>query len=84
MVRRAIEIRQTSLLPFDIVWCVFDRDNFPAQNFNNAFEIARHNDINIAYSNEAFELWYFLHFDYCDSAMSRDQYQEKLSDLLGH
>ncbi|MDD1438442.1 RloB family protein [Dolichospermum sp. ST_sed10] len=84
LVRRAIEIGQTSLLPFDQIWCVFDRDNFPAQNFNNAFEIAEHNNINIAYSNEAFELWYLLHFHRYINAMSRDQYQEKLTELLGH
>jgi hypothetical protein len=35
-----------------------------------------------AYSIEAFELWYLLHFNYYDAALSRGQYQEKLSELL--
>lgn len=41
---------------YDQVWCVFDKDDFSAQNFNRAFDLARSNKIKIAYSNEAFEL----------------------------
>lgn len=64
----------------DEVWCVFDRDNFAKENFNAAFEIANANPkIKIAYTNEAFELWYLLHFHYYDTAMHRDEYEEKLS-----
>lgn len=65
------------------VWCVFDRDSFPSENFNEAIFLARNNNIHIAYSNEAFELWYLLHYDYHDSAISRTQYQKKLSARLG-
>ena len=32
---------------------------------------------------EAFEIWYMLHFNFYDSALSRNQYKEKLSELLG-
>jgi hypothetical protein len=67
---------------FDQIWCVFDRDSFPSQNFNNAIAIAKQNDIRVAYSNESFELWYLLHFHYYDSAMTRQQYCDKLSQLL--
>jgi len=65
------------------VWCVFDRDSFPAQHFNEAIFLAQNNDIHVAYTNEAFELWYLLHYDYHDSALSRTQYQKKLSVRLG-
>lgn len=68
---------------YDQVWCVFDRDSFPKKNFNNAFFIAQKNRIKIAYSNEAFELWYLLHFHYYDNAMSRKQYSRLLADNLG-
>lgn len=69
---------------YDQVWCVFDRDSNPAQAFNNALKIAVENKIRIAYSNEAFELWYLLHFHYYDSAISRKDYISKLNELLGH
>ena len=66
------------------VWCVFDRDSFPAQNFNNAINKAKRHGIKVAYSNEAFEIWYILHFNYIDSAISRDQYSTILKKNLGH
>lgn len=69
---------------FDQVWCVFDKDDFPAQNFNRAFDLIRSRPkFNIAYSNKAFELWYLLHFHYYNTGISRDQYKRKLSRLLG-
>ncbi|MEP7343188.1 MAG: RloB family protein [Acidobacteriota bacterium] len=34
--------------------------------------------------NEAFELWYLLHFHYYDAAIPRREYCAKLTDLLGH
>lgn len=47
------------------VWCVFDRDSFTAYHFTRAFQmVAKYKNIHIAYSNEAFELWYLLHFNY--------------------
>ncbi|MBF0456976.1 MAG: RloB domain-containing protein [Nitrospirae bacterium] len=69
---------------FDIIWVVFDRDSFPPQKFNEAIRLAENNKIRVAYSNEAFELWYLLHFNYHDSAISRKLYEGKLTDLLGY
>lgn len=69
--------------PFDQVWCVFDVDSFPANNVNRAWDKAKKNKIHTALSNEAFELWFLLHFDYITAAHSRDRYQEMLSQRLG-
>ncbi|MDD2890957.1 MAG: RloB family protein [bacterium] len=66
------------------VWCVFDRDSFPAGNFNRAFQLAEDNKIRIAYSNEAFELWYVLHFKYLTIQWGRAQYSNDLNKLLHH
>jgi len=65
------------------VWCVFDRDSFPAERFNEALNQAQQRNIRVAYSNEAFELWYLLHFDYHDAALSRTRYQQMLTQRLG-
>lgn len=66
------------------VWCVFDRDSFSAQNFNRAFQmVAKYKNVHIAYSNEAFELWYLLHFNYYNTGISRKRYYKLLSELLG-
>ena len=81
LVKKAIELQNQD--DYDQVWCVFDRDSFPAQNFNNARSLARERGISVAYSNEAFELWYLLHFYYYDTGISRDLYKGKLTKCLG-
>jgi len=81
LVEKAIELKSKN--SYEQVWCVFDRDSFPVQNFNNALALAGRNKIKVAYSNEALELWYILHFNYHDGATSRDQYKQILSQRLG-
>ncbi|MFH0997662.1 MAG: RloB family protein [Pseudomonadota bacterium] len=83
LVKIAIDLKNNAKIKFDKVWCVFDRDSFSPQNFNSAFILAKNNDIKIAYSNEAFEIWYLLHFNYHDSATSRRQYEAMLTERLG-
>ena len=68
--------------PVNQVWCVMDRDEFPAFNFNNAFHLAAKHKIRIAYSNEAFELWYLLHFEYLTAPLSRKDYMKRLDNFL--
>lgn len=83
LVRKAIELKNKPGVSYDCVWCVFDRDSFPAVNFNNAFTLAQNNNIEIFYSNEAFEIWYLLHFHFHDAATSRTQYKRMLTSRLG-
>ncbi|MFO7868697.1 MAG: RloB family protein [Bacteroidales bacterium] len=65
------------LRKIDKVWAVFDKDSFSAKNFNNAINKAENAKpkINCAWSNEAFELWYLLHFHFYNTGISRQQYQ---------
>lgn len=81
LVKRAIQL--SSEKSYDCVWCVFDRDSFSARIFNNALALAEKNNVKVAYSNEAFEIWYLLHFNYHDSATSRTEYKRMLTDRLG-
>lgn len=81
LVRKAISRREEG--NYDQVWVVMDKDNFPVENFNNALSLAREQGIRVAYSNEAFELWYLLHFDFHNAALSRSTYKERLSARLG-
>ncbi|MBR0581315.1 RloB family protein [Bacillus altitudinis] len=68
---------------YDQVWCVFDKDSFSSQNFNNAISLAESQQINVAYSNEAFELWFLLHYSFIQTALPRTQYKSMLSSALG-
>ncbi len=81
LVEKALELKSDS--DYDQVWCVFDRNSFQVEAFNRAIAFAQQSDIQVAYSNEAFELWYLLHFNYYDTAMSRGDYITKLGELLG-
>lgn len=82
IVRKAIALKQEK--NYDQVWCVFDRDSFPVDKFNRSLELAQKHNINIAYSNEGFEIWYLLHFNFYDTAISRQNYKRMLSQLLTH
>ena len=68
-------------IAFDQIWCVFDRDDF-YNTFNDAIFKARSLGFQVAYSNEAFELWYLLHFIYFDSRITRQDYIRKLNEYL--
>ncbi|MEH2293810.1 RloB family protein [Nostoc sp.] len=71
---------------YDQVWCVFDRDDWPKQDFNNAIANAEREGFKVAYSNEAFELWYVLHFEFLNTGLPRKDYIDKLENdkLLAH
>lgn len=86
LVEKAQELRdgrESGSYPFDQVWVVFDRDSFPTSDFDNAINKAESDGISCAWSNEAFELWYVLHFEYRTTAMPRTEYQAKLTELMG-
>jgi hypothetical protein len=69
---------------FDHKWIVIDRDSprvngggHSKEDFNNALKNAKSKksnfNIEVAYANDSFELWYLLHFEYRNSAISRDE-----------
>ncbi len=78
------EAQQRGRSPYDQIWCVFDRDSFPADSFNSAIHKAEVAGFQVAYTNEAFELWYLLHFDDHRAALSRSQYGDILGKCLKH
>jgi hypothetical protein len=78
LVDYTIKQRKNACRRYDRVWVVFDKDDFPEANFNNAILKAASNDINCAWTNEAFELWFLLHFQFVNTGMSRDDYKSYL------
>lgn len=70
--------------PIDRLWVVFDKDSFSADNFNSAITRCQNSRLVIgcAWSNEAFELWYLLHFHYCNNGLNRVDYQRLLEENL--
>ena len=66
LVNKAISIREaekTKKKFYDQCWVVFDKDDFPAKDFNQAIQHAEKNGFHVAYRNQAFEYWFLLHFN---------------------
>lgn len=78
LVEYAINQKEKAFRKFDQVWAVFDKDDFPDVNFNNAIKKASSNNIHCAWSNEAFELWFLLHFQFVNNKMNRYDYESFL------
>ncbi len=76
------ELERKNNFEFDSAWIVFDKDNFKPDLFNAAINESKNKDFKSAWTNEAFELWYLLHFNYVNTGMSRDQYGEKLTEII--
>lgn len=83
LVKKTIEIikkDEKAGIKYNQKWCVFDKDSF--QNFDNAIKMAHAHNIRTAYSNEAFELWFILHFNYLHTPLERSQYKHYLDKYL--
>jgi hypothetical protein len=85
LVENALALRQAAIdlrEPYSHVWCVFDRDSFPAKDFNRALDLASgrdKGDVNIIWSNECFELWYLLHFEFRNTGIGRKAISKEIS-----
>ncbi len=68
------------------IWAVFDMDIKEDQveqqsvDYNRAIQLAEQKGIKVAYSNDAFELWFVLHYQFIDGKLHREQYYQILSD----
>ena len=62
------------------IWVVFDKDDFG--DFDQAIQEGIRKGYNVAWSNQAFEYWLFLHFHYSESALDRDKWSEKLDKIF--
>lgn len=69
------------------IWVVFDMDiqrenaDKIKADYENAIALAESENIKVAYSNDAFELWFLLHYQYFDNQWTRYEYYDKLGKL---
>lgn len=78
---------RNSLNPISHVWVVYDKDDFPDENFDNTlYRCTQLSNKRITYhalwSNQCIELWFLLHFTYFKYDMSRRAYYTKLTGYL--
>jgi hypothetical protein len=83
LVQQAISLRakweSESGRTIDKLWVVFDKDSFLPAAFNNAIQLCENTTkTEAAWSNEAFEIWYLLHFEFYDTGITRDTYKQRI------
>lgn len=62
------------------IWVVFDKDDF--EDFDAAIREGLSKGYKVAWSNQSFEYWLYLHFYYSDSALHRDHWNAKLNEIF--
>ncbi|MEM7572309.1 MAG: RloB family protein [Bacteroidota bacterium] len=70
---------------FEEIWAVFDLDYNPSQGpqqfdaFRAALKLAEDSGVRVAYSIDAFEIWFRLHYENITTPIARQQLYEDLS-----
>jgi hypothetical protein len=71
MVESTQNLLAASNVEYDEIWCVFDMDVKRGadefSDYDNAIIKGESLGYKVAYSNDAFELWFYLHFEYTDA-----------------
>jgi hypothetical protein len=82
LVKYAMERMRRAENPYYQVWVIFDKDDFSAEQFNEAIETAIGNGLYVAWSNQCFELWLLLHFEDFDRPCDREEYFTRLNAIF--
>lgn len=82
VVNKAIALKEKSKDKYDSVWAVFDKDENTDADFLAAIKKAEEHGIKTAWSNEAFELWYVLHFIPLEASLPRKEYENKIETAI--
>lgn len=81
------EIVKSADIEYDAIWCVFDMDIKQGEkefsDFDNAITSGQAKGYKIAYSNDCFELWFYLHYQFTDQKHQRTFYYKELGKVFG-
>lgn len=80
LVKKTDEIVSEAKILYQNIWIVFDKDDF--SDFDYAINEAVERGYKVAWSNESFEYWLYLHFNYSDSALTRHDWCTKLDEIF--
>ncbi|MGN1456469.1 MAG: RloB family protein [Acutalibacteraceae bacterium] len=80
LIEKTDEIVNKATVMYQNIWVVFDKDDF--EDFDRAIQDGIKRGYKIAWSNQSFEYWIYLHFNYSDSALHRNKWNEKLDEIF--
>ena len=78
-VLKAINLHSTKASEIESRWLVFDKDDYSKEEINGTISSAKANRINIAFSNESYELWILLHFEDVKRHITRKETNKRLN-----
>ena len=79
LVEKAVSLKESDS-SIAAVWAVFDKDNF---DLGPAIDKADDSGVSVAWSNQAFEIWFILHFEFLTREVNRVKYGDILQKHLG-
>lgn len=80
LIEKTDEIVSKAKILYQNIWVIFDKDDF--EDFDRAIKDGIAKGYKIAWSNQSFEYWLYLHFNYSDSALHRDDWNKKLNEIF--
>lgn len=80
LITKTDEIVNKANVIYQNIWVVFDKDDFP--DFDEAIKKAENRGYKVAWSNESFEYWLYLHFYFSTSALHRSDWNAKLDEIF--
>jgi hypothetical protein len=89
LVKYAIKLKKLPENEDREIWCVYDYDFKPDEaltqpkDFDNSIKMAHANGMNVAWSNDAFELWFVLHYQDYESSNHRSYLNKILKKEWG-
>ena len=80
LVEEAIALRAKSHHIYQYCWVVFDKDD--NKDFDEAIDLAKRNNIQVAWSNQSFEYWLCLHFALDKTPRTRGEWEKKIDSYF--
>lgn len=78
IVEEAIVQKKNLKRAYDQYWVVLDKDNTSVDDFLKAIQLAERNKMRVAYSCDAFEIWWLFHFMQIKSPIPPKEYERKI------
>lgn len=82
IVQNAVAYKNAAEKKVDQYWAVFDKDETSDEQFGQAIELAKINNIRVAWSNQAFESWIILHYRDFSHPCHRKDYESMLRQFI--
>jgi hypothetical protein len=82
IVEEAIVQKKNLKRSYDQYWVVLDKDNSSIEEFLKAIQLAERNKMRVAYSCDAFEIWWLFHFMQIKAPINPKDYERKIRQYI--